>query len=384
MLIKTNGNKIYLHGQIWSNEELYFSHYFDAMDGKHDEIEVHIHTRGGDVICGNYIDNKLLNATSKIHTINDGLAASMGGMMLISGDTVSMVDNGYIMLHAPSGTTRGNAAKHNNVANLLGEMEKDFVKRIIKRTGLTEAKAKKMIEGDNWFSAAQAKKANLIDNIIPAKIKLSKEPGATLEIGAVYNAFSALLDGDPTATHQPTNDTDTNDKFNPNTETMKQALITAFALTSVTAESSDTAIIEAIQAKHKAATGAIEAKLTEKTTALTALQTSIETEKEAQVTAALAPFKGKVDAAAFTAYETIGKTAGLEALQEVLKTLKSPTAPFQAITPGGTTDTGSPVGRESWDWDKWQTEDPRGIEALAKTNPEAYEALLNAKFPKQQ
>jgi ATP-dependent Clp protease, protease subunit len=40
------------------------------------------------------------------------------------------------------------------------------------------------------------------------------------------------------------------------------------------------------------------------------------------------------------------------------------------------------TGREAWDFDKWQKEDPRGFEALAEQNPEAFQELLTKKHKK--
>ncbi|WP_407512842.1 hypothetical protein, partial [Elizabethkingia miricola] len=168
-----------------------------------------------------------------------------------------------------------------------------------------------------------------------------------------------------------------------NIDNMKQVLITALGLSAVVnAQSSDTAVLDAVQGKMND----LQASLDREKAARTKAENDLKAYKDGQI-------KAMIDTAsagagkAFTederkVYENIGENSGIEALAHVLKSSTKPAAPnisahIQTGTPGA-----GVAGRESWDLDKWQTEDPKGLEKLATDDKEAFDKLFNAKYSK--
>jgi len=90
---------------------------------------------------------------------------------------------------------------------------------------------------------------------------------------------------------------------------------------------------------------------------------------------------GKITADQKATYEAIGTASGIEALKTVLAAIPA----RQTIT-GQMTNVGSnnaaALGRESWNWDQWQKEDSKGLEAMLKDSPEQWQALYDAKYKK--
>ncbi|MCD8440759.1 Clp protease ClpP [Tenacibaculum finnmarkense] len=362
MIIRTLGNKLQAYGRIWNGDGEYFVSCLNRIEAEYDDVEVHLHTVGGDVFAGNFIFNGLNKSTKVSKLVVDGIAASMGAIATTAIENVEIVDNGYLMIHAPSANPRGTADVIQKEVDLLRSMEKDFVRKLVAKTGLPEAKVKLWLVGDNWFDAEKCLALGLVSKIIPAVVKLPVviEDPTALQISEVSSRYAALLT-------TPINKTNTIKKTN-----MKQPLITALGLSEVTAQSSDTAIITAVQAQ---------------------LQTEIQARKVAEN--ALADYKkGEIKALLDTAekdklfdatqrevYAKIGESAGVEALRIVLKSPKNNAAPniADAIQNGSS---GQPETRATWDFDKWQKEDPKGLEKLAEKSPAEYDKMFNAKYNK--
>lgn len=369
MIIKTTGNKLFMYGTIWEGDGVYFLDVFSRMDGTYPEIEVHIHCNGGSVFDGNLIMNTILSAKSACDAYIDGIAASMAAIIVMAFRKIFMAENGYLMIHEPKGVTYGNAKQHEANAGLMRSMETNFQKKLVARTGKKPAEVKKWLDGDNWFDADQALEAGLIDGIIDpvTQVKI-EDPTANLD--NTFNSFAALL---------VTSEADTNDKT---LLKMKKEAIAKFGLTGVNEQSSDTAVIEAIEAHFKNITATLQTSLDEKTTAFTNLETQVSAQRDTQIKTLLddAQAKNKITAAQRDTYESIGKTSGVTALETVLSGING----RQSITNQlGGKKGGAPIaGREGWDWDKYQKEMPRQLEAMAKDDPETFAALYEAKFKK--
>ena len=162
----------------------------------------------------------------------------------------------------------------------------------------------------------------------------------------------------------------------------KEELIARYKLTGVTAESSDTAIMEAIDTqmkneKDKADKAQNELNAIKDTEITEAVEAAA---KDGRITAV----EGKTIDEQKATFVKIGKSAGIEALKAALGAAKPHKTIVSQLPSGGGSSTGTvnDANRDSWDWDKWQKEDSNGLEALVKTDKEAFDALYNAKYKK--
>ncbi len=367
MIIRQKENELYLYGTIWQGDGTYFVDVFSQMVSKYPVIDIHIHLNGGSVFDGNLMYNTIKSAKSASDMYVDGIAASMGAIIILAGRNIYMADNAFIMVHAPSGNTNGSATDHEASAVLLRAIEKNTIKVLKAKTGLSEAELVEWLEKDTWISAEKALQLKLItgikDPVIEANVEIEDN-----DFERIYNSYNALL---------------INEKSdNKNLKPMKALLITALALSGVTEASSDTAVIEAVKAHFEGKTSKLEADLNAKTEALTNLETGLNTQKEAQIKSILdvAVEQKKITANQRETYESIGKTTGIDALQTVLGGLGVRTPISGTITGKGGTSVDAV--KEGWDWDKYQKENPRGLEKMAIDAPDSFNALYEEKFKK--
>ncbi len=371
MRISIKDNKIKLYGIIWDGDGEYISRELESIDGNYSSFDVHLHTKGGSVFDGDLIYNTLITMKSEINIYIDGLAASMGSIIMLAGKKIYASKSAFIMTHAPRGSVYGTASDLESTAGLLRSMESNFIDKYSSKTGKDKKDVKKLLEGDNWFSASDALKEGLIDGVVPDVMDKSailnhKE----LKIAACLKGddpIERILAADPQNINKQINKSKSN--------IMKQQLISVFAFLQakgLNEESSDTAFVKA---------------LSEEVTSLQAKKEALEKElkdiKEKQekerneaieslVNKAIAD--RKIDASEKDTYLSIGKNTGVQALESVLSKLGAVKPLTQAV------QSGNAAGLKYKTWDEFQAKDPRGLEALKSENPELFNQLFKAKY----
>ena len=135
------------------------------------DIRMHVDSPGGSVKSGLSMVDVMNYIESDIVTVNTGMAASMGSILLGNGTKGKRfaLPNSRVMLHQVSGGAQGHvkdmkisiaeAEKYNQ--NLFG-MLADYTDKDIK-TVLEDC------ERDNWLNAKEAKAYGIIDDIITKK-----------------------------------------------------------------------------------------------------------------------------------------------------------------------------------------------------------------------
>ena len=190
MWAQIEGNEVKLYGRIYNGDGQFVVSDLNSFLKKNTEATVRIHTPGGSVFDGNLIFNTLANSKSNIHIIIDGLAASMGSILILAGKKVSMAENAFIMIHEPSGGIEGNAKAFESGAKLLRSIESNFIKKFVAKTKKEEDDVKAWMDGDNWFSADEALENGLIDEIIEPVIEnLTIQAYTKYNFEAVYETF---------------------------------------------------------------------------------------------------------------------------------------------------------------------------------------------------
>jgi ATP-dependent Clp protease, protease subunit len=374
MQFQIQDNTITAYGVIWEGNGMEFVSLFSQLEGKYNDITVKLHSYGGSVFDGNLIYNTIQNSKKQIELQIIGIAASMAAIISQSrkDKKPSMVRNGFLMIHAPSGSTYGGALDHENNAKLLRSIESNLVQLLSDSLNKPKNYVSKWMTGDNWFDAEQALKEGLISAIIEPESETISASYNPQELGpeGMYYQFTALLN--------PENSQQINLDHN-----MKKPIIEALALTGVNEQSSDTAVIAAVQAKFEAEKSVLQGKLDAEIQKRTTAETALANVGKTAITAALdqAKKEGKITAVNEATYEAIGTTSGIDTLNTVLAAIPArQTITGQIPNAGGKNTTAT--GRESWDWDKWQKEDGKGLEALLKDSPEDWQALYNAKYKK--
>lgn len=364
-------NVITAYGTINDGDGMLFTNHFIQAENKNRKVIVKLHTYGGSVFDGNLIYNTLINSLSDIEIHIVGIAASMGAVISLASAKVYMVENGYMMIHAPSGGTYGTANDHENNIKLLRSIETNFIKKLSEKTAKGSDYVSKWMVGDNWFDANQALKEGLITGILTAQTEVTgtfdpKQLGAK----EVYNRFSAL----------------TNNKLNSNNMDLKQKLIKKYALRN---DASDTAIFSAVEENQVLKDKLIELLQLELTASDEEIIKSIETlvesnesvaeerKVEANFLIADAIRKGKIIPSQrqyvtnlFTANFAQAKEFLTNAPERVSITSMMKTASNSPINKGAETS------KSDWGIDEYRKFAPKDL----ANDRELYERLINAKF----
>lgn len=350
-----------------------FSAYFAELEKKYKDIIIRMHCYGGEVFEGNMIYNTIANSKANVTIIIDGVAASMGSIVALAGATAPKIArNAYMMIHCPSGRTSGNAAAHLASAKLLRSMEKNFAKTYSQRTGQPETDVHKYFDGnDHWIDAEEALElgfaSEIIDPVVKDINKIDKAEAKSMGVEAVYGRYAAEL-----KIEKPESKISDTKK----SEMDKVTMIARYGLESVTAESSDTAIFDAMDKKlqeEKDARIKAEGKVAEiEKTNITSLIDAKASEEGVEMSdAEKANFK------------MIGETAGVEAMKMALQAVK----PRQTITSqlNGGKDGKRPEGkggedRKDWTWEDYQAKAPEDLEKMETGNKAEWERLYKAEF----
>lgn len=137
----------------------------DLNDIKAKTIRLHLNTPGGNIFDGVAIYNALKNHPAKVEAYIEGLAASIGSIIALAGDTVSMSDNAFFMIHDPWVLAIGGAVDLRKTADDLDKIKGVLVETYAKKTGHEQKQIEKWMADETWFTAQEAKDAGFIDKI---------------------------------------------------------------------------------------------------------------------------------------------------------------------------------------------------------------------------
>lgn len=141
--------------------------YLDSEDpGK--DIMLYINSPGGSVTAGMAIYDTMQHIKSDVVTICVGLAASMGSFLLAAGTKGKRLalPHSRIMIHQPSGGTRGQATDIEIEAREILRIRRQLNNLYVHHTGQVLEKIERDMDRDYFMSAQEAKDYGLIDRVI--------------------------------------------------------------------------------------------------------------------------------------------------------------------------------------------------------------------------
>ncbi|MBO3457850.1 ATP-dependent Clp protease proteolytic subunit [Aetokthonos hydrillicola Thurmond2011] len=150
-----------------ANEIIAIMLYLDSEDpGK--DIFLYINSPGGVVTSGMAIYDTMQHIKSDVVTICVGLAASMGSFLLAGGTKGKRLalPHSRIMIHQPSGGTRGQATDIEIEAREILRIRRQLNQIYANNTSQTLEKIEKDMDRDFFMSAQEAKEYGLIDRVI--------------------------------------------------------------------------------------------------------------------------------------------------------------------------------------------------------------------------
>ena len=140
--------------------------FLEAQDPDKDII-MYINSPGGVITSGLAIYDTMNYIKPDVSTVCIGQAASMGALLLTAGAKGKRFSlaNSRIMIHQPSGGTRGQATDIEIHTQEILRMRKTTETILSESTGQSIKKIRKDTERDNFMSAEEAVKYGIIDKV---------------------------------------------------------------------------------------------------------------------------------------------------------------------------------------------------------------------------
>ena len=141
------------------------------------DINFYINSPGGSVTAGMSIYDTMQFIKPDISTLCVGQAASMGAFLLAAGTQGKRfaLPNSRMMLHQPSGGSRGVAADIEIQAQEILLMREQLNNLIAEHTGKSPEVVAKDTDRDFWMSPNSALEYGLIDKIQKSRVESGKE-----------------------------------------------------------------------------------------------------------------------------------------------------------------------------------------------------------------
>lgn len=160
---------MYLYGTIGLDITADF-----ARDLPRGPITLHIASLGGDVFTATAIANAIAARRADITALVDSVAASAASYIAMAAGRIVMADNALMMIHNPRATAFDQQADElRSKLALLDELETSYAKAYASKSGATQKQVREWMDAETWFTAAQAKDAGLIDEIVAGTVALA-------------------------------------------------------------------------------------------------------------------------------------------------------------------------------------------------------------------
>ncbi|MDX2304617.1 MAG: Clp protease ClpP [Microscillaceae bacterium] len=336
---------------------------------KYDVINARIHSPGGVAFEADAIGSNISRLISQGKTVNayvDGIAASAMADLTTYFSKVFIAKSGKMMIHQARASAAGGTANQlRNAAELVDSINEGMAERFAAKTGKDKDWIMKnwMSEGqDKWFSASQALKEGLVDDIVldSRKVPEQVESNNYLEVIAQYDEIFK-----PEAIAQ------VKQKSNP----MKDRFISLLGFLGVSI-----ALIKA-----DAGDDDVFALLEEKTKKLYAdyqgLRGSLKDAELAQVNALIE--EKKLPNAQAEKFRAMVDSIGAAAVIDLLNTFDTPRnlhAEIQDNKKNSKKTEADNVNRKDWKYSDWEKNDPSGLRYMKHNDSERFESLFNAEY----
>lgn len=141
--------------------------FLQSEDPKKD-ITMYINSPGGSVTAGLAIIDTMNNIKNDVSTVCVGVAASMGAIILSSGQKGKRytLPNAEVMIHQPLGGAEGQASDIEITARHILKTRENMNKMLSKNTGQPPSRIEKDVDRNYFMDAEEAKKYGIIDKIL--------------------------------------------------------------------------------------------------------------------------------------------------------------------------------------------------------------------------
>ena len=143
--------------------------YLDSIDNG--DITIYINSPGGSVTAGLSIYDTMQFITSDVATLCTGMAASMGAVLLVSGQEGkrSALTHSRVMIHQPLGGVQGQASDIEIEAKEIMKFKKELYTIISEHSHTPYEKVWADSDRNYWMTAEEAREYGMIEEVLKKK-----------------------------------------------------------------------------------------------------------------------------------------------------------------------------------------------------------------------
>lgn len=176
-----------------------FRNELQALGDGIETIDLHIHSRGGNVYEAVAIMNTLRQHSAKVVTTVDSVAASAAGFIAVgASDELVVAENAELMAHLPWVMAIGDANDLRKTVDRLEQIGKNIASIFSERAGGTVEEWMDVLTAETWWSAQEAVDAGIADRVLKAP-KRSKAAAS----GAAKNSIDLSVFNHAGRSHAP-------------------------------------------------------------------------------------------------------------------------------------------------------------------------------------
>lgn len=166
---------------FWGVTAQQFAKDLKALGNNLKQINLHIHSPGGDVFDGIAIYNLLKNHPAHKTVYIDGLAASMASVIAMAGNEIIMPENAMMMIHKPWGIQGGDADDMRKYADLLDKVENTLIMAYMSKTGKSEQELAEMLSEETWLTGKECVEQCFADKLAEPLVAMASIQSKQLE-----------------------------------------------------------------------------------------------------------------------------------------------------------------------------------------------------------
>lgn len=129
-------------------------------------ITVWINSPGGDCVAAAQIYNMLMDYSSDVTVVIDGIAASAASVIAMAGTTVKMTPVSLMMIHNPLTIAMGDSEEMRKAIQLLDEVKESIINAYEIKTSMSRTKLSHLMDAETWMNAKKALELGFCDEIM--------------------------------------------------------------------------------------------------------------------------------------------------------------------------------------------------------------------------
>lgn len=155
--------KLYIYSEIGGWFGVWPEEVVSALAGVKGDVELHLHSPGGDAFDGVAIYNALRDHPGKVYGVVDGLAASAASVIAMAADELMVKRGGQLMIHDAWGYAVGPAEDMDKMRTFLDKISQSIASIYAARAGGSPEEWRAAMKAESWYTDREAVEAGLAD-----------------------------------------------------------------------------------------------------------------------------------------------------------------------------------------------------------------------------